>query len=170
MFAFTTQLRTALSSSKDAKDASREAGQGVWANYVRSVCYDKILCNAEDVATEHKRLVLALDALRELTKEEKNSLRSAKAVVSKAITNNIDVWQRDEDGNVIEQGGVPMPKGKSELQEAKSDYQRMVGFIDQATIKYSSDTRDQFTKAELKDLADKYASLAQSMIEELHSQ
>ena len=170
MSVFTTQLRSALSSSKDAKDASREAGQGVWANYVRSICYSNTVDSAEDVSTLHKLLVEALDQLRELSKEEKNSLRSAKSVVSKAITNNVDVWQRDDSGNIITEDGLPMPKGKSELSEAKSDFQRMIGFIDQAQAKYDSETRDTFTKAELKALADKYAALAQCMIEELHQQ
>jgi len=170
MSVFTSQLRNALSTSKDAKDASREAGQGVWANYVRSICYGNTLHNAEDVATLHKSLVEELDQLRELSKEEKNSLRSAKSVVSKAVTNNVDVWQRTESGDIVHEDGIPMPKGKSELSEAKTDFERMIGFIDQAQAKYDSDTRDVFTKAELKALADKYASLAQCMIEELHTQ
>lgn len=63
-----------------------------------------------------------------------------------------------------------MPKGKSELSEAKTDFERMIGFIDQAQAKYDSDKRDVFTRDELKALADKYASLAQCMIEELHTQ
>ena len=170
MSLFTSQLRTALSTSKDAKDASREAGQGVWANYVRSICYGNTLHNAEDVSTMHKSLVEELDSLRELTKEEKNSLRSAKCVVSKAVTNNVDVWQRTEIGDIVEEDGLPMPKGKSELSEAKTDFQRMVGFIDQAQAKYDSDGRDDFTKDELKAMADKYAALANSLIEELQAQ
>jgi len=58
-----------------------------------------------------------------------------------------------------------MPKGKSELQEAKSDYDRMMSFIDQAQKKYDSDTRDEFSEDELLALADKYASLAHAMIQ-----
>lgn len=170
MSVFTTQLRSALSTSKDAKDASREAGQGVWANYVRSICYGNILCNAEDVSAMHKSLVEELDQLRELSKEEKNSLRSAKCVVSKAVTNNVDVWQRDESGNVIEEDGLPMPKGKSELSESKTDFQRMIGYIDQAQTKWDSETRDDFTNDELKAMADKYAALAQTLIEALQAQ
>ena len=170
MSVFTTQLRSALSTSKDAKDASREAGQGVWANYVRSICYGNTLHNAEDVSAMHKSLVEELDQLRELSKEEKNSLRSAKCVVSKAVTNNVDVWQRDDSGNIIEEDGLPMPKGKSELSESKTDFQRMIGFIDQAQTKWDSETRDDFTNDELKAMADKYAALAQTLIEALQAQ
>jgi hypothetical protein len=167
---FNTQLRTALAQAKEGKDISREAGQGVWANYVRAVAYGFTVFTVEDLEKQHKVVVEALNDQKELSKEEKNSLRSAKSVVAKAVTNNVDIWQREDHGGIKMEAGQPMPKGKSELSEAKTDYQRMMGFIESATKKYESDTRDSFTREELKAMADAYASLANSMIEELNMQ
>jgi hypothetical protein len=164
---YTNELRNALSTSKDAKDASRNAGEGIWANYVRSMCYPITPRNAEEVDSQHKSLVDNLNAIRELSKDEKNSLRSAKCVVSKAITNNVDVWQRTDEGAVKnDDNGNPMPKGKSELNEAKTDFDRMMAFIEQAGKKYDSDTREQFTREQMSAIADAYAALAHRMVED----
>jgi hypothetical protein len=162
---FNTQLRSALSQAKEGKDISREAGQGVWANYVRSTCYPDTPSNVEQLDARNKALIIELDSIKELSKEEKNSLRSAKSVVAKAITNNIEVWQLDDSGNIIKEDGQPMPKGKSELSDTKSDFDRMMGFIDAAQKKYDSDTCEPFTTEELRTLSDKYAALAYAMIE-----
>ena len=160
---FTQELRTALSSGKDAKDASRTAGTGIWANYVRATCYPNTPTNIEVLSDHHKNLVTELNNIQPLTKDEKNSLRSAKCVVAKAITKNMDVWLRDELGFIVVDTD-PMPVAKSELSESKSDYDRMLGFIEQANAKYSSDTRDEFTAEELSTLANLYSTLAHSMI------
>lgn len=162
---FNTQLRSALSQAKEGKDISREAGQGVWANYVRATCHPDTPSNVEQLDARNKALIVELDSIKELSKEEKNSLRSAKSVVAKAITNNIDVWQRDEHGYVVIEDGQPMPKGKSELSDTKSDFDRMMGFIDAAQKKYDSETCEPFTTEELRTLSDKYAALAYAMIE-----
>ena len=114
---------------------------------------------------KHNQVVEQLDTIRELTKHEKNSLRSAKSVIGKAITSNVDVWKR-EDGFIVMEDGNPMPKGKSELNETKSDYDRMVGFIEQAQKKYDSDTLEAFTVEQMSTLADMYAALAHRMVED----
>jgi hypothetical protein len=46
----------------------------------------------------------------------------------------------------------------------------MMGFIESASKKYESESRESFTREELKAMADAYASLANSMIEELQAQ
>ena len=163
---YESQLRAALSESKDAKDASRTAGEGIWANYVRTTCFPYTPSNVEELNAKHKTVVENLDAIRELTKDEKNSLRSAKSVIGKAITSNVDVWKREEDGDILREDGNPMPKGKSELNETKSDYDRMVGFIEQAQKKYDSDTLEVFTVEQMSTLADMYAALAHRMVED----
>lgn len=164
---YENELRNALSTSKDAKDASRSAGEGIWANYVRATCYPYAPHNVEGLESTHKNLVETLNNIRELSKEEKNSLRSAKCVVSKAITNNVDVWQRTDEGAVKnDDNGNPMPKGKSELNEAKSDFDRMMAFIEQAGKKYDSDTREQFTREQMSTIAGAYAALAHRMVED----
>lgn len=150
---FENQLRVALQQAKEGKDISREAGQGVWANYVRATCYPVQPDNVEQLDQNHKELVEKLEQLRELSKEEKNSLRSAKSVIGKAITNNADVWQRDDTSNIkFDEAGNPLPKGKSELQEAKSDFDRMMGFIDAAQKKWDSESREVFTTEQLSQL------------------
>jgi hypothetical protein len=164
---YENELRNALSTSKDAKDASRNAGEGIWANYVRATCYPYAPSNMEGLDSTHKNLVATLNNIRELTKDEKNSLRSAKCVVGKAITNNIDVWKRAEGGGFeTDAEGDPLPKGKSELNEAKTDFDRMMAFIEQASKKYDSDTREQFTREQMSSIADAYAALAHRMVED----
>jgi hypothetical protein len=160
---YENNLRVALQQAKEGKDISREAGAGVWANYVRSTCYPNTPSNVEELDKEHKRVVDALEAMRELSKEEKNSLRSAKSVIGKAITNNVDVWKRDDSGNIEQEDCYPMPKGKSELQEAKSDFERMVAYIDAAQKKYDSETREAFTQEQLQELWSKLALLADAV-------
>lgn len=167
---YQTELRNALAQSKDAKESSRNAGEGVWANYVRSTCYENLPRNVEELDKAHKALVDNLNDMRELSKEEKNSLRSAKSVVGKAITNNVGVWQRDDDGfHVYDEQGRPMPKGKSELSEAKTDFDRMVSFVEQAQKKYDSDTREVFTREQMELLANLYAALAHRMVEDVQA-
>ena len=164
---YENELRDALSQSKDAKDASRSAGEGIWANYVRATCYPYTPRDMEGLDATHKNVVETLNNIRQLTKEEKNSLRSAKCVVGKAITNNVDVWKRTDEGAVEnDDNGHPMPKGKSELNEAKSDFDRMMSFIEQASKKYDSDTREQFTREQMNVIADAYAALAHRMVED----
>jgi hypothetical protein len=160
---FENNLRVALQQAKEGKDISREAGAGVWANYVRSTCYPKTPDNVEELDKQHKRVVDELEQMKELSKEEKNSLRSAKSVIGKAITNNVDVWKRAEHGTIEVEEGYPMPKGKSELQESKSDYERMVAYIDAAQKKYDSETREAFTTEQLSELWSKLALLADAV-------
>ena len=160
---YENNLRVALQQAKEGKDMSREAGAGVWSNYVRSTCYPNAPQNMEELDSEHKRVVDALESMRELSKEEKNSLRSAKSVVGKAITNNVDVWKRDDSGMIETEDGFPMPKGKSDLQEAKSDFERMVAYIDAAQKKYDSETRDAFNQEQLQELWSKLALLADAV-------
>lgn len=164
---FINILRNNLQTSKDAKDVSRKAGEGVFANYVRSTCYDQTIRNVEQLEQVHKTVVEELENLKELSKEEKNSLRSAKCTVAKAITNGVDVWQRDDSGNILFENDLPMPKGKSELNTTKTDFQIMIGLIEQASKKFYSETRDVFTTEEQQQLADAYASLAHAMIEQM---
>jgi len=166
---FATNLRVALQQAKEGKDISRQAGEGVWANYVRSTCYPVTPRNMEELDKTHKELITTLTDLKELSKEEKNSLRSAKSVIGKAITNNVDVWQRTEDGDILTEGGNPMPKGKSELSDTKSDFQRLMDAFKGADAKYNSESREQFTREELKQLADAFGGLAYSMVQELEA-
>jgi hypothetical protein len=162
---FENQLRVALQQAKEGKDISREAGQGVWANYVRATCYPLQPDNVEQLDQSHKELVEKLEQLRELSKEEKNSLRSAKSVIGKAITNNADVWQRDDVGNMkCAEDGAPLPKGKSELQEAKSDFDRMMGYIDQAQKKWDSETREVFTNEQINQMWAALATLGDQVL------
>ena len=167
---YENNLRVALQQAKEGKDISREAGAGVWANYVRSTCYPNTPSNVEELDKEHKRVVDELEQMKELSKEEKNSLRSAKSVIGKAITNNVDVWKRDEHGLIATEEGYPMPKGKSELQEAKSDYEKMVAYIDAAQKKYDSETREAFTTEQLSDLWSKLALLADAVYQAKQAQ
>jgi CHASE3 domain sensor protein len=168
---FENQLRVALQQAKEGKDISREAGQGVWANYVRATCYPIIPANVEELDKEHKEVISKLEAMKELTKEEKNSLRSAKSVIGKAISNGVDVWKRNDDGSIeSDDGGNPMPKGKSELQEAKTDFDRMIAAIDSAEKVWSKESRECFTSDELATIWGKIALLTDSILQAKNEQ
>lgn len=167
MTTFIKTLRSNLAASKDAKDVSRKAGEGVFANYIRATCFQKPIHNVEELENAHKNVVADLAEIADLSKEEKNSLRSAKCTVAKAIVNGVDVWQRDEHGYIVHEDGLPMPKGKSELNTAKTDFQLMLSLIESASKKFYSESRDVFTTDEQKQLADAYASLAHAMIEQM---
>lgn len=158
-------LRVSLRDQGQAKDASRTAGEGVWANYVRATMYSYAPETVEQLGATHKNLTEALTHLGELSKEEKNSLRSAKSVVAKAITNNVDVWKRDEQGEIVHENGKPMPKGKSELQEAKTDFQKLLDMARTAAKKLDSEHLEPFTEGELKELADAFGGVAYTLIQ-----
>jgi hypothetical protein len=166
---YAADLRHALQLAKDGKDISREAGSGIWANYVRATCYPIQPRNVEELDKEHKRVVEELESIKELSKDEKNSLRSAKSVIGKAVTNNVDVWKRKDDGSIeTDDKGNPTPKGKSELQEAKSDFERMMAYIEAAQKKWDSETRESFTEEELDRLWGAIAILGDNVNSSLH--
>lgn len=168
---FENQLRVALQQAKEGKDISREAGQGVWANYVRATCYPATPENVEKLDESHKRVVAELEALKELSKEEKNSLRSAKSVIGKAISNGVDVWKREDSGAIeTDEAGNPMPKGKSELQEAKTDFDRMIAAIESAEKVWNKETRECFTEDELATIWGKIALLTDSILQAKNEQ
>ena len=166
MSVFSNDLRNALSKQQDGKDLSRVAGEGVFANFVRATCYPVTPSNVENLNTKVKELVDELDNISPLSKDEKNSIRSAKSVIGKAITNNVDVWKRDDDGTVTHENDKPMPKGKSELQEAKTDFERLIGFISAAEKKWGSDTRDVFSSDEYDELYGRVIALGALILAE----
>jgi len=170
MSTFETKLRSALSDVALGKDMTRNAGEGVWANYVRAACYEHNATSVESLANVHKEIVAHLEGISPLSKEEKNSLRSAKSVVGKALARGVDVWQRDESGAVVFEDGNPMPKGKSELQEAKSDFERMLAFVESAQKKWDSDSREVFSKEELTALFGALATLTDAVLTEKDAQ
>ena len=80
----TTLLRTALTSMAEGKDITREAGAGIWGNYVRAVCLSggqPIMLNGNEFAVKHAAVMDELEEIKPLTKEEKNSIASAKCVI-----------------------------------------------------------------------------------------
>jgi Mg2+ and Co2+ transporter CorA len=141
-----TLLRDALSSAKEGKDISREAGAGIWGNYVRAICSQhgqEIMVDGQQFAVRHAALMEELETIKPLTKEEKNSLASAKCVIKKVCEaeKSLNVWQYDADGKVVRDDfGYMQPVGKSELQDAKSDAQRMLASIAAMTKKLQSDS------------------------------
>jgi hypothetical protein len=147
---YVSELRVALSQSKDAKEQSRKAGEGMWANYVRSIMLGHLPRTVDALETAHNSVVDDLNTIRELSKDEKNSLRSAKSVLGKAIGKGVDVWQRNEDGTMAtNDAGDPMPKGKSELQDAKTDAERLLSLLEQFEKTFGKASRDPLTAEEL---------------------
>jgi hypothetical protein len=164
---YINDLRSALSIGKDAKENSRQAGAGTWANYVRSTCYPQTPATVEGLDSVHKELVEELNSIRELSKDEKNSLRSAKSVISKAVAKGVDVWQRDDSGCIMtDEKGDPLPKGKSELQDAKTDAERLMGLLEQFDKTFNKESREPLLREELEALKDKLMAVAASVGQE----
>ena len=122
-----SSLRAALRDQQNGKDLTRNAGEGIWAFYVRATmapakqpeCH-----NSEEFERQHKGVVAELEAIEPLTPAEKNSLRSAKCVVKKCVDAGqpASVWRIGGDGTFERnEDGELMPKGKSELQTPRSD-------------------------------------------------
>jgi hypothetical protein len=143
-FTSVSALRTAMTSMVEGKDATREAGTGIWGNYVRSVMSQHgqpMMRDANEFAAVHTQVVEELEAIKPLSKEEKNSLTSAKCVIKKVCEagKSLSVWKYNEDGSVAkDEFGYMLPVGKSELADSKTDAQRMLAAIAAMTKKLQS--------------------------------
>jgi hypothetical protein len=130
-----SMLRDALRNNEAGKDMSREAGSGIWAEYVRStmsMAGQPVIRSVEEFEAATNNVVAELEAIAPLTKHEKNSLRSAKCVVKKVVEAGkpLSVWKFDGSGSAErDEYGRLVPVGKSELQDAKTDIQRMLGYV-----------------------------------------
>jgi len=151
-----TELRAAISSLSSAKDASRKAGDGLWAWYVRAMAHNNTLSSANDVDAKHTALKGDLDDINPLSKDERNSLAAAKSVVRAAIENGKDLWKRDDTGSVIhDAAGQPMPRGKSDLQNDRLPFDVLMRTLEQAEKlvqgdKWETPTPDNCTAIALK--------------------
>jgi hypothetical protein len=128
-------LRDALVAQQNGKDISREAGAGIWGNYVRSVMSfagQPVMCDGNAFEAKHNAVIEELNMIKELSKAEMNSLRSAKCVIKKVVEAGkpTTVWQYEADGTVRRDDyGFMQPVGKSELSDTKTDLQRMLAAI-----------------------------------------
>lgn len=159
-------LRTALSGKESAAEAGRAAGEGIWTYYARAMLhFDSVPDTTDSFDHKHVALVGKLEAIRPLTKNERNSLISAKCVLRKAFENKVQVWRTDDAGSVImtaDADGVqcPTPRGKNDLQDAKSDFDKIMACIENAKKKFCADTREPFTKEQYEELSRVILALA----------
>ncbi len=156
-------LFDALTLGAQAKENGRAAGAGIWGNYVPAVCYVRSASDAEALDVAHKELIAELEAIGPLTKDHKNSLTSAKSVVKKAIMNGVDIWRREADGSIVFEDDKPVPRGKNDLQESKSDYEKVLAQVDALIKKFVSDTREPFTAAQLETIAGRLLVFAEGV-------
>lgn len=142
-----TSLRSALRDQQNGKDMSRNAGEGIWAFYVRATMAPakQPECHtSEEFERQHKGVVAELEAIEPLTPAEKNSLRSAKCVVKKMVDagNPAGVWQTDAGTFKRNEDGELMPKGKSELQDKRSDKDTILKAIEGIRSKLTKEDSD----------------------------
>jgi hypothetical protein len=157
-------LFDALTLGAQAKENGRAAGAGIWGNYVPAVCYARAGGrDAEALDVAHKELVAELESIGPLTKDHKNSLTSAKSVVKKAIMNGVDIWRREADGSIVFEADKPVPRGKNDLQESKSDYEKVLAQVDALIKKFESETREPFTVAQLETIAGRLLVFAEGV-------
>jgi hypothetical protein len=158
-----SDLFAALNLSAQAKENGRAAGAGIWGNYVPAVAYARTATNAEELDEAHKNLISQLEAIGPLSKDHKNSLTSAKSVVKKAIMRGVDLWRRDDEGNIFWEDGKPVPRGKNDLQEEKSDYEKVLSAVDALIKKFESENREPFSIDQLETIAGRLLVLAENV-------
>ena len=156
-------LRSAIADTIAAKEAGTQAKGNLWANYVRATMYEDAPTTADAMDARHTAVIAALEAVRPLSKDEKNSVTSAKCIVKKAVCAGIDVWQRDDSGNIVFENGEPMPRGKSDLQNAKSDFDRVTDSIEALIKLMGKETREPFTDEQLETIASRLLVVASNV-------
>jgi len=165
---YVEQLRDSMTDVADAKENNRAAGGGLWTNYVRATMYNSEYGGSTDLFdVHHKEVMAACEAIRALSKDEKNSVASAKSIIKRCVRDGVDVWKRDALGShLLDATCEPIPRGKSDLQEAKTDFDRIVAMLDKVTKTYEADERDPFNKEQLDTIASKLLVLAENVTAE----
>ncbi len=156
-------LFDALTLGAQAKENGRAAGAGIWGNYVPAVAYARNAHNAEELDASHKSLIAELESIGPLTKDHKNSLTSAKSVVKKAIMGGVNLWRLDDDGAIVFEDDKPVPRGKNDLQDVKSDYEKVLAQVDALIKKFEAETREPFTVAQLETIAGRLLVFAEGV-------
>jgi hypothetical protein len=152
-----------LTLGAEAKENGRAAGAGIWGNYVPAVAYARASPDAEALDVAHKELIAELESIGPLTKDHKNSLTSAKSVVKKAVMNGVDLWRRDDGGAIVFEDGKPVPRGKNDLQDVKSDYEKVLAQVDALIKKFKSETREPFSVEQLETVATRLLVFAEGV-------
>ena len=160
------ELRQSISDALAAKEAGAKAKGNLWADYVRATMYEDEPTSPDAFDARHAKVCAALEDVKPLSKDEKNSLASAKCIIKKAVVNSIDVWQRDEDGNIVHEGGKPQPRGKSDLQNAKSDFDRVTDSIEALIKLMGKETREPFSDEQLETIATRLLVVASNVATE----
>jgi hypothetical protein len=153
-------LRQSVADALAAKVAGTAAKTNLWANYVRATMYEDAPRDENTFDARHAKVCAELEAVRPMTKDEKNSLASAKCIVKKAVMNSIDVWQRDDSDNIVFEGSDPTPRGKSDLQNAKSDFDRVTDSIEALIKLMGKETREPFSDEQLETIASRLLVVA----------
>jgi hypothetical protein len=151
---YITDLRTSITATVEAKANGRAAGAGLWASYVRSTMLDNAPTNVDAFDSRHTNVMAELEAIKPLSKEERNSLSSAKSIVKSAVERCIDVWQRTDSGDFVQgDDGHPLPRGKSDLQNDKSLFELLMKACEGMTKKLTADDADPLTQEQRDEFA-----------------
>ena len=108
-------------------NTGRAAGAGLWSAYVRSAMLHNAPSTVDMFDTRHTSILADLDEIKPLSKEEKNSLTSAKCIIKGCVERAVDVWKRTDTGAIeTDDAGHPLPRGKSDLQNDKSMFEMLM--------------------------------------------
>lgn len=157
------ELRQSVADAVAAKEAGTIAKGNLWTNYVRATMYEDAPTTVDAFDARHAAVVAAMEEVRPLSKDEKNSLSSAKCIVKKCVGAAIDVWQRDDSGNIVFEGGMPMPRGKSDLQNAKTDFDRVTDAIESLIKMVGKESREPFSDEQLETIASRLLVVASNV-------
>ena len=120
-------LREELARIEQSKIEGQESKSNFWYHYVLETFDSAVHDDAESFVAQAKRVANALAEERPLTKNEKNSLASAKSVLKKCAAQNVSPYVLEADGTIaIDENGARKVRGKSELQEEKTAYQKLM--------------------------------------------
>jgi hypothetical protein len=151
---YVQDLRNSISETVDAKAAGKAAGAGLWAAYVRSTMWDNTPTTVDAFDERHTRVLAELEMISPLSKEEKNSVTSAKCVIKGAVQRNVDVWRRDDAGMVEkDDNGDPVPRGKSDLQEDRSMFDMLMKAVKGMNKRLTAEPADPLTDEQREEFA-----------------
>lgn len=127
---FIKNLRQSIADTVTGRANTRAAGAGLWAWYVRATMSENAPTDENQFVARHESVKKELEEVAPMSKEERNSINSAKSVIKSAVIRGLDVWKRDATGTQeLDEEGYAIPRGKSDLQNDKSDFDRIISML-----------------------------------------
>lgn len=157
------ELRDAIYQQVEAKANARAAGQGLWAWYVRASMFENTPTTGDEFDLRATAIKDALEAIKPMSKAERNSIASAKSIVKACVEAGVDVWKRTASGDIEKDAtGQPMPRGKSDLQNDKTPMEKLLKTLSTAETMVQADDWPTLSESERLEVLAKVKSILAS--------